>query len=273
MPRLYKYLRHSDDAKDQPNSREAQLRAIQLWIDLQATQGSAMSLLVDGGEFYDCDVSGGIELFKRQAGAVLKSRLQPGDVIVAAKWDRVFRDLRDGINTLHWLGEQGISIVCIDLNVDTRTAAGYMVAVNMLNFANFERKRIGERTKEGLAVIKHNKGVAISYRCPWGWKRVRRGEQKRKDGQPYATIVPDVKERYLCQDVVRLHEEKKMSFQQIATFFTRNGRKSKKGKTTWSLDMTRFCYLAAKAGFPCGPNTDQITGENSELLMVPVEVT
>jgi DNA invertase Pin-like site-specific DNA recombinase len=143
---LFRYLRHSEEAKDQPNSREAQARAIQGWVDYQASRGITY---LDAGEFYDPNVSGGDFFKTRTAGAVLAGRVQPGDVVVAAKWDRMFRDCIDGGLILREFNKKNVSVVCLDFNVDTRTAAGFMMAMNMLAFAEFERQRISERTKKG----------------------------------------------------------------------------------------------------------------------------
>lgn len=269
MSTLYRYLRHSEESRDQPNSREAQSRAINAWVDFQASRGVTYSA---GGEFYDADVSGGVELIRRPAGGVLLGRVQPGDVIVAAKWDRMFRDCRDGLNTLHSLNSRNISVVCIDFNVDTRTAAGYLMATQMLAFAEFERKRISERTKEGLAIIKFNRGVKISYSCRLGWKRVRKHKQTRKDGQPYAVIEPWWEERKECERIVYLCDIRRMSFAEVAQMFSRNGEKCiQDGRTKWTYEMVKKRYRAAKAMYPRRDYSDE-TGENQEILMVPVEV-
>lgn len=273
MSTLYRYIRHSDTSADQPNSREAQLRTIQTWLDQERSQNSAMSLLRDGGEFYDADVSGGKAFARRAAGSVLAGRLVAGDVIVVAKWDRLTRNVRDGINLLHWCEERGVSIVALDLRVDTRTAAGYMMACQMMLFANYELSRGKERTKEGLDIIKYNKGVAIAHRCPTGWKYVRKHEQCRKDGQPYATIVPYSEERNQCEYIMHLKDTRGMNYSQIARFLSRNGMKrTNNGKTNWDYLAVKVRYLAAKANFPCGPDVDNVTGRNSEQLMVAVEV-
>lgn len=42
----------------------------------------------------------------------------------------------------------------LDLGVDLTTAAGRMMAMNLVNFAQYERELISERTKAALAAKK-----------------------------------------------------------------------------------------------------------------------
>ncbi len=48
----------------------------------------------------------------------------------------------------------GWALVILDLGVDTTTPSGEMVANVMATFAQFERRLIGQRTKDALAVKK-----------------------------------------------------------------------------------------------------------------------
>ncbi len=52
------------------------------------------------------------------------------------------------------------SLVALDLGVDTTTPSGEMIANVMATFAQFERRLIGQRTKDALAVKKHQ-GVSL----------------------------------------------------------------------------------------------------------------
>jgi DNA invertase Pin-like site-specific DNA recombinase len=48
----------------------------------------------------------------------------------------------------HW------ALIALDLNVDTSTPAGEAMAAMLATFAQFERRLIGQRTKDALAVKK-----------------------------------------------------------------------------------------------------------------------
>src|SRR5438445_1690748 len=49
---------------------------------------------------------------------------------------------------------QGWALIALDLGVDTTTPAGEMMANVLATFAQFERRLIGQRTKDALAVKK-----------------------------------------------------------------------------------------------------------------------
>lgn len=76
-----------------------------------------------------------------------------GDVLVIAKHDRAARDLGDFIE-LRKRSESGRhrwAIRALDLDIDTSTAEGELMANTLLSFAQFERRKIAERTKASLA--------------------------------------------------------------------------------------------------------------------------
>jgi len=56
--------------------------------------------------------------------------------------------------------KRGWHLAALDLGVDTSTPQGEMVAAVMATFAQFERRLIGLRTKEALAV-KQSQGVRL----------------------------------------------------------------------------------------------------------------
>ena len=55
---------------------------------------------------------------------------------------------------------EGWSLVALDLGVDTSTPAGEMMASVLATFAQFERRLIGQRTRDALAV-KRGQGVGL----------------------------------------------------------------------------------------------------------------
>src|SRR5436853_2491569 len=55
---------------------------------------------------------------------------------------------------------QGWALIALDLGVDTSTPAGEMMANVLATFAQFERRLIGQRTKDALAV-KRAQGVRL----------------------------------------------------------------------------------------------------------------
>ncbi len=93
---------------------------------------------------------------KRPALIDALSRLDRGeaDVLMASKLDRVSRSVTDFARLLERASTKKWRLVLLDLGVDTSTPAGEFVANTIANSAQYERRLIGQRTKEGLAAKK-----------------------------------------------------------------------------------------------------------------------
>lgn len=97
-------------------------------------------------------ISGGVPAMQRPAFVRLSDRLERGDVLVVLKLDRLGRDVQDVLATVASLGERGIHVRSLDLDgVDLTSAAGKLQLTVLAAVAAFERDRIRERTREGLA--------------------------------------------------------------------------------------------------------------------------
>jgi DNA invertase Pin-like site-specific DNA recombinase len=97
-------------------------------------------------------VSGSVEAMKREKFKMLiDHQMESGDMLVVLKLDRLGRDNIDVQNTINLLTDKGIKVVCLDLPVsDLSSAEGKLMLQMFSAFAEFERNRIRERTKEGL---------------------------------------------------------------------------------------------------------------------------
>lgn len=97
-------------------------------------------------------VSGSVEAMKRQKFRMLVDhQMEFGDTLVVLKLDRLGRDNIDVQNTITLLTAKGIKVVCLDLPIaDLSTAEGKLMLQMFSAFAEFERNRIRERTKEGI---------------------------------------------------------------------------------------------------------------------------
>jgi DNA invertase Pin-like site-specific DNA recombinase len=80
--------------------------------------------------------------------------------LVVAKLDRLSRSLLDFASLMEDARREGWALVILDLGVDTTTPSGEMIANVMATFAQFERRLIGQRTKDALAV-KRREGVKL----------------------------------------------------------------------------------------------------------------
>lgn len=80
--------------------------------------------------------------------------------LVVSKLDRLSRSLLDFAGLMAQSESEGWSLVALDLGVDTGTAQGEMLASVLAAFAQFERRLISQRTRDGLAA-KRNQGVRL----------------------------------------------------------------------------------------------------------------
>ncbi len=80
--------------------------------------------------------------------------------IVVAKLDRLSRSLADFANLMVRAQTSGWNLVALDLGVDLGSAAGEFMANVMASAAQWERRIIGQRTKDALAE-KRAEGVTL----------------------------------------------------------------------------------------------------------------
>ncbi len=90
----------------------------------------------------------------RPALAQLRELLLPGDVLVVTKLDRLGRDSLHLTETVTDLARQGIGFSSLAEAIDTTSPAGKLIFGIFASLAVFERDRIAERTREGLAAAR-----------------------------------------------------------------------------------------------------------------------
>lgn len=86
--------------------------------------------------------------------AAIQRLNKEGGTLMVAKLDRLSRSLQDFADIMALSQKHKWSLVALDLGVDTSTPVGEMVAGIMASISQFERKLIGQRTKEALAAKK-----------------------------------------------------------------------------------------------------------------------
>lgn len=107
---------------------------------------------VDPTQIYEDQASGKRE--DRPGLAACLKALREGDTLVVWKLDRLGRDLRHLINTVHDLTGHGVGLKVLTGHgaaIDTTTPAGKLVFGIFAALAEFERELIAERTRAGLA--------------------------------------------------------------------------------------------------------------------------
>lgn len=123
----------------------------------QSTENQIIAIRQKGYQVSDSRVvsetiSGSVEAMKREKFKLLiNHQMERGDMLVVLKLDRLGRDNIDVQNTINLLTDKGIKVVCLDLPVANLSSVEGKLMLQMFSaFAEFERNRIRERTKEGI---------------------------------------------------------------------------------------------------------------------------
>jgi DNA invertase Pin-like site-specific DNA recombinase len=110
------------------------------------------------------------------------------DALVVSKLDRLSRSLLDFSGLMATAQKQSWGLVALDCNVDTSTPAGEAMASILATFAQFERRLIGQRTREALAV-KKAEGVRLGRPRSLPDKVVRRIDREHEQGRTLRAIA------------------------------------------------------------------------------------
>ena len=141
-------------------------------LDVQQRQiaGHAMVLgLTVDRTFTEGGVSGSVPLSQRPEGAALLAILKAGDVVIAAKLDRAFRDAGDALDTMKTLKARGVALHLIDLGGDV-TGNGISKLVFTILAAVAEQER--DRTRERINQVKQDqrsRGRYLGGKVPFGY--------------------------------------------------------------------------------------------------------
>lgn len=84
--------------------------------------------------------------------------------LAVSKLDRLSRSVADFAGMLETASRQRWGLICLDLNIDTSTITGAAMAQVTVTFAEMERKKIAERTRDGMAKIKASTGKHMGRR-------------------------------------------------------------------------------------------------------------
>jgi DNA invertase Pin-like site-specific DNA recombinase len=115
------------------------------------------------------------------------------DALVVAKLDRLSRSTVDFGRVLTLAKRHSWPLVIIDLNIDTSTLTGKLIADVLISVAEWERGAIAERTKAAMAVAKKRR--AADGKPPFGRpksidaKVEQRIVRMRKGGDSFQTIA------------------------------------------------------------------------------------
>jgi putative DNA-invertase from lambdoid prophage Rac len=174
-PRVFGYVRVStDEQAESGQSLDVQRRQLEGWA--QMCGRNIDHFVIEPG------VSATKEFIKRPEGGKLWAELRKGDILVGVKMDRMFRNTRDCLNTVHAMQQRGISFRLLDLGggMDELTANGmsqFFMHV-MAAVAQFESARIGERIRATKRAQK-DRGEYLGGPPPFGWRHDTEGGKRR----------------------------------------------------------------------------------------------
>ncbi|MEX0956389.1 MAG: recombinase family protein [Rhizobiaceae bacterium] len=117
-------------------------------------------------------------------------RLKPGDMLVVWDLDRAFRSVVDALTEAEKLRARGVHFRIANLNIDTSTPAGIFVYTMMSALAEFERRTLSQRTKEGLAAARQ-RGARIGRPPKMTAQQLREARARIEGREPTATVAAD----------------------------------------------------------------------------------
>ncbi len=107
-------------------------------------------------EYVDHGVSGAKASRPELDRLVEAARRREVDVVVCQKLDRLARSSRHLANLAADLEAWGVDLVVLDQQLDTSVPSGKLLCPALGAPAEFERPLLGERTRAGLEVARHN---------------------------------------------------------------------------------------------------------------------
>ncbi len=120
--------------------------------------------------FIEGGVSGSVPLRDRPEGFTLLALLSRGDIVIASKLDRMFRDASDALDTIKTLKARGVALHLIDLGGDvTNNGISKLVFTILAAVAEQERDRTRERITQVKADQKQ-RGRYLGGKVPFGYR-------------------------------------------------------------------------------------------------------
>ena len=81
---------------------------------------------------------------------VLIEQMLPGDTLVATRMDRLGRNALQLIELVEGLESQGVGLVILDMNIDTKSLTGKFFLQIMAAFSELERGSLKEKQRRGI---------------------------------------------------------------------------------------------------------------------------
>ena len=162
-----------------------------------------------------------IPLSQRKAGKAMLEALQPGDIMVATKFDRLFRSMRDTHNQIAEFQKLGVELIILQFGrepIGESPMGKAMIALFAL-IGELEADFIRQRMAEGKAA-KRARGGYAGGGVPIGWDKIGKGRE--------AYLVENARRQAMVKEARELREAGE-TYAAVAKELNRRGYVSRAG--------------------------------------------
>jgi DNA invertase Pin-like site-specific DNA recombinase len=142
----------------------------------------------DKSQIYSDKASGASPAEVRPGYSKLLLNLDPGDVLMVWRLDRLWRGALAMLTLLADLASEGIEIVSLTQSIDTRNASGRFHLQMLLVLAEMERETIKERVQAGVLAARA-RGIRFGRVAALNAEQVADARAKHEAGQSLRTIA------------------------------------------------------------------------------------
>lgn len=143
-------------------------RGVSLSAQQERCEAYARSLGLPCRIFADRGISGSRMDTRPELRAAIALAVRTKGVLVAHSVSRMSRTVLHGLQIVKQLMDAGASFVSLTEPHDTTTPEGALQFTLYMGFAEYERKKIGQRIKSALSYLK-TQGRRVSGVIPFGW--------------------------------------------------------------------------------------------------------
>ena len=216
MYHIYARVSGAEQARDDAVSIPEQIRKGRATAQLHGASK------FDVVEWIDAGVSGTIPLIERPNGRKMWESADMGDIVVAAKLDRLFRSSSDALNMLGEFRDNKIGVILIDMGTTPveDSPVSKLFFTMLAAIADFEREVINQRCRDGL-IGKRNRGGAVGGTAPYGFDKVGIGQN--------SMFVANAQEMEVVNFIMRRWERKRTQTE-ILVSLNKEGYLNRAGK-------------------------------------------
>lgn len=151
----------------------------------------------------------------RESGVRLMNMLQPGDMLIIDKMDRLWRNQKDFANLLDWFDKHDIALHIVNMHgmsIDTKNPLNRCFLGCCAAFAELEARQLSER------VLLHNQAARAAGRAVGSQPALgtRHYKVRRRDKKVYTYVEWDPNARAVMGEIVQLVEFEHLSLEQIS---------------------------------------------------------